>query len=227
MPRWTLSQRLIAFVTIPAVVLLVFGWFRAGEPAQFFKEGGAVETVSVLLLVQGAICWFAVHGRAGWRDWQIPAVLLLFAMREMDFDKRFTDSGLLKLRTYTGDAPLMLKLAGAAAILFSLWVIWRILVRNGPGWWRGLRAGRFPAVAVLLAMAMVVFAKALDGLGRKLLDVGIVLSDGLDRHAGRVEEVLELAAWWLLALAIARLPAARAHDHPKGGQNPARLPRLA
>lgn len=226
MPRWTLSQRLIAFVTLPAVLLLVFGWLRADEPAQFFKEGEAVELVSVLLLAQGAVCWFAVHGRAGWRDWQIPAILVLFAMREMDFDKRFTDSGLLKLRTYTGDAPLTLKLLGTAAILFSLWVIWRILARNGRGWWHSLRAGRFPAVAVLLAMVMVVFAKALDGLGRKLLDVGIVISGNLDRHAGRIEEVLELAAWWLLSLAIARLPAARAQERP-GRDAAARLPRRA
>lgn len=207
MPRESMSQQLVALVTLPALVLLALGWVGADDPAQFFQEDGPVEMLSVLLLLQGSACWFAVHGRAGWHDWQIPAILLLFAMREMDFDKRFTDSGLLKLRTYTGEAPLQLKLLGAAVILLTALVVWRTLRRNGPGWWRGLRQGSFQSHAVLLSLLLVVFAKALDGLGRKLLDLGIAISDDLNTRAGRIEELLELAAWWLLVLAIARVPA--------------------
>jgi len=207
MPRESMSQQLVALVTLPALVLLALGWVGADDPAQFFQEDGPVERLSVLMLLQGAACWFAVHGRAGWRDWQIPAILLLFAMREMDFDKRFTDSGLLKRRTYTGEGPLQLKLLGAAVILLTALVVWRTLRRNGPGWWRGLRQGSFQSHAVLLSLLLVVFAKALDGLGRKLLDVGIAISGALNARAGRVEESLELASWWLLILAIVRPPA--------------------
>lgn len=209
MSRWTLAQRLAAFVTLPAMILLGVGWFWLDDPALFLKEGHTVETVSVLLLLQGAFCWFAVHGREGWREWQIPALLVLFAAREMDFDKRLTDAGLLKLRTYTGDAPLDDKLLGAGAILFSLLVIWRILRRNAPGWWRALRQGQPHALAILLAGVLTVAGKTLDGLGRKLLDFGITLAPHLDARAGQAEEWLELAAWWLLGLSIALLPAAR------------------
>lgn len=205
----SLSQRLVAFVTLPTAIALGLGWFWLDDPALFLKEGHTVEICSVLLLLQGIACWVAVRGRGGWRDWQIPAILGLFALREMDADKRFTESGLLKLRSYAGDAPLGEKLLGACAVLFSLLVIWRLVRRNVPAWRQDLR-GREPyAIAVLLAALMTVAGKALDGLGRKLLDLGIVLSARADTRAGHAEEWLELAAWWLLCLAVAWLPAAR------------------
>lgn len=217
LPRASLSQRLIAFVTLPTLLMLALGWFWLDDPALYFKEGHTVEICSVVVLFQGIICWFIVHRSAGWREWQIPAILLLFAMREMDFDKRFTDHGLLKLRTYTGDAPMAVKVLGGAAILFSLVVIFRIVTRNGPSWWRDLKRGEFYALAVLIAGFLTVAAKTLDGLGRKLLGVGITLSDRVNTQTGQIEESIELAAWWLLALAIATLPAAR---------TPAQSPRL-
>ena len=210
MPRWSLSQCLLAFVTLPTLILLALGWLWLDDPALFLKEGQMVEVCSALLLIQGIGCWFAVKGREGWRAWQIPAILALFALREMDVDKRFTDSGLLKLRTYTGDAPLPVKLLGACVLFFSLVVVWRIARRNALRWARDLRAGKPYALAVLLAAGLTGTGKALDGLGRKLLDVGIVISGRLDARAGQAEEAFELLAWWLLCLAIAGLPAARA-----------------
>ncbi|MBV0892116.1 hypothetical protein KTN05_09655 [Paracoccus sp. Z118] len=214
MMRASLSQRLVAFITLPTLLMLALGWFWLDDPALFFKEGRTVEFCSVVLLFQAIICWFAVHGRAGWREWQIPALLLLFAMREMDFDKRFTEHGLLKLRTYTGDAPIAVKLLGSLAILFSLVVIWRIVTRNARPWWQDLKRVEFHAIAVLLAGVLTVAAKTLDGLGRKLLDVGITVSARVNTQAGHIEESIELVSWWLLGLAIAHLPAARRAADP-------------
>ena len=164
MQNGLLWQRLAILVTLPVLACLAAGWVWLDDPALFFKEGHTIEICSVMLLIQGIACWFCVHGREGWREWQVPAILLLFALREMDFDKRFTESGVLKLRTYTGDGPLGEKLVGAATILFALVVVTRLLRRNGPGWRRDLRRLRPHALAVLLAGLLIGAAKSLDGL---------------------------------------------------------------
>ncbi|WP_128253454.1 hypothetical protein [Falsirhodobacter deserti] len=171
----------------------------------FFHEGHGVEQASVGLLVGAIILWFWLAGEYRWREWQLPAALALMLARELDFDKQFTDSGLLKLTTYTRDGTLETKVFGGLAILFTLWVGLRILRRNLPLWWSRLRQGAPDAWMLAIAMVCGVLAKTLDGLGRKLLDFDVHLPAFYDMLSGRLEEVLEGVCYWLIVLAIARL----------------------
>jgi len=192
-------------VTVGMFAYLVISAAVSGLDA-FFHEGAGVEEVSLGLLITAVALWFALAGHLRWQEWQIPAALALMLAREMDFDKRFTNPfGLLKLKTYTHDAPLHIQIIGGMAILFTLWVGFRILRRNAPLWWSRLRAGTMDAWLILGAALCGICAKTFDGLGRKLESFGIDLPEQINTLAGQSEEVLEALCYYMIVLAIARL----------------------
>ncbi|MEX0582252.1 MAG: hypothetical protein WD185_01165 [Sneathiella sp.] len=192
----------MAIATAPIIIGLLLGWYWLDEQAKFFDENHTVEILSLIVLLQGAAFWFVVNGSEGWREWQIPALFILFAMREQDFDKAFTSSGLLQLRTFTKDAPWQERLLSAVIIAFLLLCLWRIARRNLPGWWRDLKNFQGYAITLLAAGILGLVGKSLDGLARKLFDFGIVIDQETSDHAGRFEETSELVAWWLLCLSV-------------------------
>lgn len=193
------------------------------QVASIFKEDHSIEILSALLLVVPALLWLA-WGRERRRHWHIPAILLLMAMRELDFDKQFTTEGLLQLRLYSGGAPVWEKAVGAAAVALILLCGWRLLVLNLPRWWRGLRAGDTTCWLVGGAALLLVVSKSLDGLDRKLAGFGIMLQPGQGALADRFEELLELGLAVLLVQAVACF--AR-RDRQGAGQPPSRSSRSA
>ncbi|QUS36669.1 hypothetical protein [Falsirhodobacter algicola] len=198
-------------VTLVLLAYLVVSAALVPDIELFFHEGAGVEQASLGLLLFGIGAWFLLAGEARWREWQIPAAMALMLAREMDFDKRFTDHGLLKLTTYTHAAPTSTRIIGAIAIAFTLWTGMRILRRNLPLWWARLRMAEVDAWLVLGAFVCGVAAKTLDGLGRKLADFGIIIQHETNALAGKGEEVLEALCYYLIVLAVARLavPAVR------------------
>lgn len=213
MPKPTFRSLSIFLVVLPFAILLRDALSLA-DFGLIFKEGHSIETLSVLLLALAVVLWFTLAGPHALREWQIPVLLTLMAAREMDFDKRFSDDGLLKLRTYTGDAPLMTKLVGAAVIALVLVASYRLLRRNLPFWWARLRSGHADALLILGAFVTGVVAKTLDGLARKLDPLGVAVPQNVDMLASRAEEVLEMLCYWMVCIAIARLTAIPA-DWPR------------
>ena len=182
--------RLFLLVSVSVVVLAFgIGWWNAG----MVKEGGALElaTVAALFLLT-ALFVRLLPNRAFGPEWHIPVLTLLLAFRELDFDKRFMETGILKLRLYTGDAPLGAKLIGAVVIVLVLVCLYRLLRLDGRGFLRGLRRGEGWAVLIALGVVGVVVAKSVDGLGRKLAPFGIDLTEGQGAVAVFTEESLEL-----------------------------------
>lgn len=168
-----------------------------------FKEGHSVEVMSAALILVAALLWFglgAARGQGG--EWHIPVILLLMAMRELDFDKRFTSEGVLQLRLYSGPSPLWEKLIGAAVVLLILVCGLRLLMRNVPRWLRGLRQGAATSWLVAGAGTLLVVSKSLDGLGRKLASLGIYIDPAQGQLASRAEELLELAMAVMLVQAV-------------------------
>jgi hypothetical protein len=181
-----------------AVDLAVFA-----QGASFKREGGGLENVSAFLyLVAVAVFLVMVPSTHLARLAHLPLLLVFFALRELDFDKAFTSSGVLSARLYSGDSPLLTKLiAGAVALLFVATVV-RTVIRGAPAVLRALRAGESWPWFAAAAGGVVVFTKSIDGLGRKLLDFGIVISDDLGATAALVEEVGEAFIPVLIILAI-------------------------
>jgi hypothetical protein len=159
-------------------------------------EGGIVEAATAAILAFAAV--LATLRGAGWAG----MALALLYMRELDWDKALVADGILKLRLYTGDAPPADKAVGLAVVGFIFVVILRLVRRDGPRLVAALREGRVWAWLTVAAPPVAVLAKALDGIDRKLADVGIAVADNHQVWAVHVEEGLELGFAALLCGAV-------------------------
>lgn len=191
------------FALAGTLALVALGIIQGVGAIEFLKEGGPIENASVVVLLSGAIGFAALRPDLAFgRGWHITVIFLLLAARELDFDKRFMDKGVLQLRLYSGDYPLTQKLIGAFFVVLILVVLYR-LVRLG---WRpffdGLRAPALWAWAFALSGTAVVIAKSLDGADRKLAPYGIVLSEETAKLFTVLEEFGELVFGLLLILAL-------------------------
>lgn len=160
--------------------------------ADLRREGGGVETVSaVLLFATAGVFFFMVPARFWATLYQIPALMILFGMRELDWDKAFTPSGILSARLYTGDHPLATKLVSAVVVLFILIVVARMARQGIPAAVRGMKDHEPWAFFAVTAAFLTVGTKAIDGLVRKLAGIGIEASQQVDVVASTIEEVGE------------------------------------
>jgi hypothetical protein len=180
------------------ICLLIIGVFVATDVALFssvdavVREGGGLENASALLYVVAALVFVAlVSQQQFWLLSHLPLLLLFFALRELDFDKAFTSSGILSLRFYGGDSALLTKLVGGAIALIFVATVLRTVILGTPAAWRAARARAVWPWHAAAAAGLVVATKSIDGIGRKLLDVGIVISDHAVSVAVVVEEVGE------------------------------------
>lgn len=187
---YLLNAFLLCLTLIIGFIAVDLVFFAQG--ASFKREGGGLEAVSAVLYGVAAAVFFAVAPRRVWASlFHVPAVMILFALRELDYDKAFTGSGILSLRLYSGDTPLTTKLIGGAVAAFAIYVILRNAWRGTPAAFRALRKKEvWPWFAALVGV-LVVGSKSIDGLGRKLLEFGIVISEDLDATASVAEEVAE------------------------------------
>lgn len=212
MPK-TLRKRLLD----PALFLafccaLAAGWLLVGLASvttidQVFAESGPIETASASFLILCAVVLSGdiIQGRLP-RRWHLVVLTLAAGLRELDWDKAFTDSGIVSLRLYSGTAPLGQKIAGTAVLVLLVVAVVRLLCRDLGPWLSGLRAGRLWSWLLAASLAIYAVAKAMDGLDRKLLSWGVELSALTARTAVRLEEGLELfAAILVLQVAILSL----------------------
>ncbi|WP_179379143.1 hypothetical protein [Jannaschia marina] len=189
------------FLICAALITLAFGlgWLIAGP----IKENGAFELATVVTLALVAATFvLRLPSLAFGAKWHLPMLAVLLALRELDFDKRFMETGILKLRLYTGDGPLLPKLIGGVVVILVLVCLWRVLRRDGPIWFAALRRREGWAIALPLGVLGVVIAKSVDGLGRKLEPFGIALSDAQDVFAVTAEEGLEFGFALALLLSL-------------------------
>lgn len=194
-------------LVLAAIGLVVLAEFLS--PAAYktlLNEGGWVETASWIAYFTAAFFVLLKVFQKPNR-WSMLAGVLLLGMRELDFDKRFTTMGIFKSRFYSSAAvPMGEKLMAAlvtAAILAALF----FLVKNHlkPFFSRVMKL-QGASLSVLLAGGLLVFAKSIDGLSRKLEPFGIEPSDAVNRIAGSVEECFELtAALFVIIAAVGAL----------------------
>ncbi|SDY60561.1 hypothetical protein SAMN05444004_102118 [Jannaschia faecimaris] len=171
------------------IAAFAFGWWKAG----LINEGGALELATVIALVLTfGLFILRLPSLAMGPEWHLPALTLLFVLRELDFDKRFMEVGVLKLRLYSGDAPLVLKFIGAMVIAIVLICLYRVVRHNGRAFLVALRAREGWAITIALGFVSGVVAKSVDGLGRKLAPFGVELSEAQGLFTIFVEEFLEL-----------------------------------
>lgn len=189
LPKGSDPTRKIALASAVMIAAsLVVGWWIAGLVA----ENGAFElaTVVALLITTGvAVAYLQVLGPTG--KWHLPLLTFAMALRELDFDKRFMETGILKLRLYTGDNPLVAKIIGALVIVLVLSATWRAIRLNGPSLLRAIRKRKSWALLIVGGIVALVVAKTFDGFARKLAPLGIDVPPVFSPVFVALEESLE------------------------------------
>lgn len=201
---------LFAFSCGVSLLALLGGLIVTPDIKALFSEGGPVETMSAIFLMAAAL-WVTVDilRQRRFRSWHLAVLLWAAAMRELDLDKAYTQSGILSLRLYSGDAPLAQKLIGGAILVLLIVAGLRLLARNLPVFLRRLRRFRAQEWLLVLGLALLIVAKTIDGLARKLAPMGIEVADWVSGFAGRAEESMELVAAMLILQVVALIDARR------------------
>lgn len=184
----------LAFVCVLAA--LSFLSLKLSPPMSelLLKEGGVVENLSAIGYLLCIFFLFYV-GRATSLSshWYLYVILLAMALRELDFDKRFTATGVLKSKFIVADdVGLVAKVIGSTIVLFVLWSVFIWIRNHGKQFIQGVVQLQSSSWAAGFAMFFVVFTKSIDGLARKLEPLGIQVSTELNVLSSRTEEIFEL-----------------------------------
>jgi hypothetical protein len=164
-------------------------------------EGGLFESLTVYLYI---FCLILIGVR--WplqkilSKWYLSALIILFALRELDYDKAHFTHGVLKSRQYFSDLVGLPELLISIGILiFILTVLVLIVLRERNNFIKGVINFRQSQLAILASIILVIATKTIDGMERKF---GIELSPAGERFALIFEEVGEMGIPIMFAIAI-------------------------
>ncbi|WP_049723500.1 hypothetical protein [Gilvimarinus polysaccharolyticus] len=168
------------------------------------REGGLIDLTSALgyFLCSGLM---VVLGGKYMVKHHYPLIIsvVLLGLRELDFDKRYSSLGLFKSATFRSqDVSILEKVVTLGIILMVIWLVIILITK----YLRPLlaRALEFNMLALSIACAggLLVVARTLDGIARKLatFDINISLHTGI--HTTIIEEVFELGAPYSLIIAL-------------------------
>ena len=187
---------------------------------ELFSETGFFETASIYLWGLAAVAVPICLRPVGLRESAITLFFVLCALREADWHKKFTVTGISKMNYYTKtDAPLVEKFLAAMVVgLFILLVAY--LIVSFFKQFRRRESLDVRATFIACAGLFVLFlTKALDrSLSMIKRRVGIQFSDQFKHYVGAYEEGLEMVAplLFLVALLVHRFVTAKRREisHP-------------
>ena len=124
---------IVSIITITIILILSFV-YRIYEYPLWIEEGGVIETLSVfgyflcvlLILLKGKWAYIKKYN-------YFLILIILFGLRELDFDKRFTTMGILKSKFYLSNSvPVTEKLIGLLVIAILLYIFFLLLFLYSP-----------------------------------------------------------------------------------------------
>lgn len=160
-----------------------------------FKEDGIVETASAIgYFVCMAFLLYIAGTHSLKSHWYLYVIFLAMSLRELDFDKRFTEIGILKSRFLISDeVNLPAKIIGGLILLLMIIAVCTWAFRHTKDFITGLLKQRAADWMAAFAIGFIVFTKAIDGIARKLEPWGISFAKDTIQLATYFEEVFELA----------------------------------
>ena len=162
---------------------------------KIIREGGPLENAQVILyLAGGMIAW--IYARRGiWEDgFSGSVILLLFAMRELDLQRKFTGISITRTKYYFHhDAPLLSKILFGILVCGILGFILAFLIRNSGHFYRALQSRLAWARSVLAGLLSILLANFVDSAPRLLDTFGIDTFQKMSLYKTAGEELCELA----------------------------------
>ncbi|MEM0967341.1 MAG: hypothetical protein AAGJ81_14435 [Verrucomicrobiota bacterium] len=189
------SDRLLFGVVGLVLLFLIVApvFLSAAQYELAFSEGGFFETASFWgWILSAGVILFRIRPIGG-RAIAFMILVLAFAAREADWQKKFTSDGVLKINYYENAAiPLVERMLAGVVVLilivglvYAVWTSIRFLFFS-KGW--QTRTGFW----LFLTGFSLVFGKILDGLPRELDNLfSIQLGEAAVLHLGALEEGIE------------------------------------
>ena len=200
----TSSQSNLGLSSGLGLLFLIIGFLPFLDVEQQKKllvEGGLFESLTVYLYI---FCLILICVR--WplqkilSNWYLSALIILFALRELDYDKAHFTHGVLKSRQYFSDlVGLPELLISIAVLIFIFTVLLFIVLKERNNFIKGIINLKQSQLAVLASIILVIVTKTIDGMERKF---GIDLSPAGERFALIIEEVGEMGIPIMFAIAI-------------------------
>ena len=185
-------------------IFLIIGFLPfldAEVQKNLLTEGGLFESLTVYLYI---FCLILICVR--WplqkilSNWYLSALIILFALRELDYDKAHFTHGVLKSRQYFSDLVGFPELLVSIIVLiFIFTVLLFIALKERNNFFKGVINLRQSQLAVLASIILVITTKTIDGMERKF---GIDLSPAGEGLALIIEEVGEMGIPIMFAIAI-------------------------
>ena len=197
-------QSYLGLYLASGLIFLIVGFLPLLDVEQqknLLAEGGLFESLTVYLYI---FCLILIGVR--WplqkilSNWYLSALIILFALRELDYDKAHFTHGVLKSRQYFSDlVGLPELLISIVVLIFILTVLTLIVLKERNNFIKGIIDLKQSQLAVLASIILVIVTKTIDGMERKF---GIDLSPSGERFSLIVEEVGEMGIPIMFAIAI-------------------------
>lgn len=168
------------------------------------RENGLIETAQVVLYCAGAVISLQYAKKRIWMDGSLGGlVLVFFALRELDFQKKFTEISITRTKFYfSSDVTLPSKLFFGLIVVLILATITWFVMKHANALLTAVRQQKDWAISAATGIACIPLALAADSCLRFLKFMGI--STGKEMHIAKTafEEVTELAIPVMLLTAL-------------------------
>jgi hypothetical protein len=150
---------------VMGIFILVMYSVDKGTAFSMMEDDGLVQILTaVVLLASCLLCLVrALRKFSPVLKWaELSYLLLIYAMREMDFHRLFTEEHVSRWKLYAGPFPLQDKIIGGVVVLLTIIVMLHFIGSNLGFFWRSLKAMQSWAVHVIIWAALLFSSQVLD-----------------------------------------------------------------
>jgi hypothetical protein len=155
------------YVALLIMGLSILAMFSINENTaqSMLSDSGVVQILTAATLI--ASCIFCLQRAMrkippAFKWGQLSYLLLIYAMREMDFHRLFTEEHVSRWKLYAGPFPLQDKIIGGCVVLLSIVVMVYFIGSNFGHFWKSLKARQSWAVHVIAWAVLLFSSQMLD-----------------------------------------------------------------
>lgn len=152
-------------LSVIVAVIAVLGLLGSSVAGQMIKDDGLVQIVTATFLCLAvSLALLRVIGKTPPRvTWaESVYILCIYAMREMDFHRLFTDEHITRLKLYTRPYPIEQKLIGGVIMVLFIIIALHFVATNARGFFASLKAKTPRAMHLVTWAGLLVGAQIID-----------------------------------------------------------------
>ena len=198
---WSAHMKIGLVIAAVAVIYILSLLAPLEVQTSLKKEGSWIELTTLAAYVAALIYILAyrLYAQLKWIFW----LIVLLAMRELDFDARFTDAKITKWEFLLNpDISWLQTIYGFSLLAFGAFVAFKVATVHLKNLLVEAKAASSCAMASILAILAAALSKLIDGPRRKFGYIGAELTDHSVIALQLLEEVLELSIPLFILVAL-------------------------